>query len=198
MTVSDIESLSPRRRAAVESAGYRVTRWAAGRQVLGQRLMKQRSAGVPGVFLEKWGVGLLPVVAKAEFRLTFGLNEQGMWLQDGSYDLPVAPLERALLHLPALRGFWRQELRQHHFEELRSLVPQAWMMDDTAVPPGAVIHGLGIASWEEWQTFGVRRPVLAAKERVLTEQPEAECLLSAVYERNERLKVVLRTIEAPP
>jgi hypothetical protein len=198
MTVSDIESLLPRRRAAVESAGYRVTRWAAARQILGQRLMKQRSAGVPVVFLEKWGVGLLPVVAKAEFRLTFGVTEQAMWLQSGSHDLPGSPLERALLHLPALRGFWRQELRQHHFDELRSLVPQAWMMDDSAVPPGAVIHSLGITSWEEWQTLGRRRPVLAVKDRVLTEQPEAECLLSAVYERNDRLKVVLRTIEASP
>jgi hypothetical protein len=198
MTVSDIESLPPRRRAVVESAGYRVTRWAAARQVLGQRLMKQRSAGVLGVFLEKWGVGLLPVAAESEMRLTFGLNEQGIWLQGGSHDLPVARLERALLHLPALRGFWRQELRQHHFDELRSLVPQAWMMDDSAVPPGAVIHGLGITSWDEWQTLGGRRPVLAVKDRVLTEQPEEECLLSAVYERNDRLKVVLRTIEASP
>mgnify|MGYP001292017737 CR=1 FL=1 len=198
MTVTDIESLSPRRRAAVESAGYRVTRWAAARHVLGQRLLKQRPAGVPGVFLEKWGVGLLPVVAESQMRLTFGLTEQAIWLQGGSDDLPGAPLERALLHLPALRSFWRQELRQHHFDELRAVVPQAWLMDEAAVPPGAVIHGLGITSWEEWQTLGERRRVLTVKDRVLTEQPEAESLLSAVYERDDRLKVVLRTIEASP
>lgn len=195
MIFTDIQHLSPRSRAAVESAGYRVTRWAAARQVLGQRLMKQRLEARLGEFLERWGAGTLPVESVPELRLGFGVAQDQIWLQGGPLDLP---LERALLHLPALRGFWRQELRQHHFDELRSLVPQAWMMDDSAVPPGAVIHGLGITSWERWLTFGRRRPVLALKDRVLFEQPEAESLLSAVYERNDRLKVVLRTIEAPP
>jgi hypothetical protein len=195
MIFTDIEHLSPRSRAAVESAGYRVTRWAAARQVLGQRLMKQRLEAGLGEFLERWGAGALRVQSVPELRLGFGVAQDQIWLQDGPLDLP---LERGLLHLPALRGFWRKELRQHHFDELRSLVPQAWMMDDSAVPPGAVIHGLGITSWEKWLTFGRRRPVLALKDRVLFEQPEAECLLSAVYGRNDRLKVVLRAIEAPP
>ena len=195
MIFTDIEHLSPRSRTAVESAGYRVTRWAAARQILGQRLIKQRLEAGLGEFLERWGAGALPVESVPELRLGFGVAQDQIWLQGGPLDLP---LERALLHLPALRGFWRQELRQHHFDELRCLVPQAWMMDDSAVPPGAVIHGLGITSWQEWLTFGGRRPVLALKDRVLIEQPQAESLLSAVYERNDRLKVVLRTIEAPP
>jgi hypothetical protein len=105
MIFTDIEHLSPRSRAAVESAGYRVTRWAAARQVLGQRLMKQRLEAGLGEFLERWGAGALPVESVPELRLGFGVAQDQIWLQDGPLDLP---LERALLHLPALRGFWRR------------------------------------------------------------------------------------------
>jgi hypothetical protein len=150
---------------------------------------------VLGEFLERWGAGALPVESAPELRLGFGLAQDQIWLQSGPLGLP---LERALLHLPALRGFWRQELRQHHFDELRAIVPQAWVMDEAPLPPGGVIHDLGITSWYAWQTLGDRQPTLAVKDRVLMEQLVAEARFSAVYERDDAGRVVLRTIEAPP
>lgn len=131
-------------------------------------------------------------------RLSFGLTQDQIWLQGGLNDLPGMPLERALLHLPALRGFWRQELRLHHFDELRAIVPQAWVMDEAAVPPGAVIQGLGITAWDEWRMLQDRKPALVVKERFLMEQPVAERQLQAVYKSDDHGRVVLRTIEAPP
>lgn len=198
MTFTDPEFISPRCRAAVESAGYRVTRWAAAREVLGRRLVKQRLPAALADFLERWGTGEWVWGQATELRLRFGLTQDQIWLQGSPNDLPGMPLERALLHLPALRGFWRQELRQHHFDELRTIVPKAWMMDKTSVPPGAVIHDLGITVWDEWRMFKDREPVLAVEERFLMEQPVADIQIQAVYGSDDRGRVVLRTIEAPP
>lgn len=198
MIFTDPEFVSPRCRAAVESAGYRVKRWAAAREVLGRRLVKQRLPAVLSDFLERWGTGEWVWGQAAELRLSFGLTQDQIWLQGGPNDLPGMPLERALLHLPALRGFWRQELRPHHFDELRTIVSQAWVMDVAAVPPGAVIHGLGITVWDEWRMLKDRKPVLAVEERFLLEQPVAEVQFQAVYGRDDHGRVVLRTIEAPP
>jgi len=198
MTFPDPEFVSPRCRAAVESAGYRVTRWAAAREVLGRRLVKQRLPAALADFLERWGTWEWVWGQAAELRLSFGLTQDQIWLQGGLNDLPGMPLERALLHLPALRGFWRQELRQHHFDELRTIVPQAWVMDETAVPPGAVIHGLGITVWDEWRMLKDRKPSLAVEEHFLMEQPVAEIQFHAVYGSDDHGRVVLRTIEAPP
>ncbi len=198
MTFPDPEFVSPRCRAAVESAGYRVTRWAAAREVLGRRLVKQRLPGALAGFLERWGAGERTRVQAAELRLSFGLTQDQIWLQGGPNDLPGMPLERALLHLPALRGFWRQELRQHHFDELIPIVPQAWVMDEALMPSGAVIHGLGITVWDEWRMLKDRKPSLAVKERFLMEQPVAEIQFQAVYGSDDHGRVVLRTIEASP
>lgn len=198
MTFTDPEFVSPRCRAAVESAGYRVMRWAAAREVLDRRLVKQRLPGDLAGLLERWEAGERMRRQAAELRLSFGLMQDQIWLEGGPNDLPGMPLERALLHLPALRGFWRQELRQHHFDELRNIVPKAWMMDETSVPPGAVIHGLGITVWDEWKMLQDREPVLAVEERFLMEQPVADIQIQAVYESNDHGRVVLRTIEAPP
>jgi hypothetical protein len=46
--------------------------------------------------------------------------------------------------------------------------------------------------------LGDRQPTLAVKDRVLMEQLVAEARFSAVYERDDAGRVVLRTIEAPP
>jgi hypothetical protein len=198
MNFTDPEFVPPHCRAAVESAGYRVTRWAVAREVLGRRLVKQRLPGELAGFLEQWGAGERTRMQAAELRLSFGLTQDQIWLQGGSNDLQGTPLERALLHLPALRGFWRQELRQHHFDELRSMVPQAWVMDETSVPPGTVIHGLGITAWQEWKMLKVRKTALSVEERFLMEQPVADTQFQAVYGSDNLGRVVLRTIEAPP
>jgi hypothetical protein len=119
-------------------------------------------------------------------------------------------LEQALLHLPALRPFWRQELRLQHFEALRTLVPQAWLLDSAQVPPGAVIQGLGSVSWEktklkqgpEWKIQDPKGMVredlplaLAVRDSILTRRPASNVILNARYGRNDAGQVVLRTIE---
>ncbi len=50
-------------------------------------------------------------------------------------------LALALLHHPLLEEFWEAEMGQH-FAVLRSLVPPAWVVDPSPVPPHAEISGL--------------------------------------------------------
>jgi hypothetical protein len=85
---------------------------------------------------------------EAPSELTFGLDDAGV-LRLVSGALTQVPLERALLHLPALRAFWRQELRESHWLSLRALVPPAWFLDAEIIPPGAVIAGLQAADWPQ-------------------------------------------------
>ncbi|MGV3661938.1 MAG: hypothetical protein ACO1TE_17250 [Prosthecobacter sp.] len=129
------------------------------------------------------------------FQITFGLLGNKLWWCDG---LAGRPLEQALLHLPALRGFWRQELRLTHFEALKTIVPRAWVKDETAVPPGAVIHGLDIPAWDHLQRLEARIPSVVAHGRFITEQAVPETRINAFYQRDDQRRVVLRSIEALP
>ncbi len=199
--------LSRSQRAAVESAGYRVVRWAAAREVLQTRVEKGRIAGPVGEFLTHW-MSLAPTHEDdAELWLSF---DDELKLAGGGAVLARSPLERAFLHLPALRPFWRQELRQQHFDALRILIPQAWLLDPAQVPPGAVIQGLGSVSWEqarqkperEWEIQDPKGLVrkdgslgMAGRESILTAASTTGVLLNARYGRNEAGQVVLRTIE---
>ncbi|MBL9143033.1 MAG: hypothetical protein JNM99_05055 [Verrucomicrobiaceae bacterium] len=63
-----------------------------------------------------------------------------------------------LLHLPALREFWRKELRAHRAALLQRVLPRAWPLDPASLPPGAVISGLNLSSWSQL-------PDLLAKDR---------------------------------
>ena len=68
---------------------------------------------------------------------------------DAGNDLAFShPTWQALLHLPALRDFWTAELRASHHAHLLQVIPHAWCMDPTPLPPGSVIAGLGITSWD--------------------------------------------------
>ncbi|MEY4484167.1 MAG: hypothetical protein RL693_1619, partial [Verrucomicrobiota bacterium] len=64
-------------------------------------------------------------------------------------DIANAPIWPALLHLRPLRPFWEQQLRRNHLESLMERVPHAWMLDPAPLPPGAVIPGLELASWQK-------------------------------------------------
>lgn len=64
----------------------------------------------------------------------------------------------ALLHLPALRGFWERVLRRARFERLCRLMPEAWFLDPVALPPGAVLPVLHSTSWHDFvRRFHARR-----------------------------------------
>lgn len=195
-------------REAVESAGYRVMRWLAAREVLQARVTKGRITGALGGFLTHW-LSVAPAHA-SDGELWLSFDQLKLQLAGGSVWLAKSPLERALLHLPALRSFWRQELRLQHFEALRALVPQAWLLDSAEVPPGAVIQGLGTVSWQqtqqqagqEWEiqdSRGMLRETwpddLAARDSIITARPASNVVLNARYGRNDAGQVILRSIE---
>ena len=59
------------------------------------------------------------------------------------------PLWLALLRLRPLHGFWERALRRSRMSRLLLLLPDAWLLDPTPLPPGAVIPRLEIAAWSE-------------------------------------------------
>jgi hypothetical protein len=167
-------------------------------------------AGALGEFLTHW-LALAPAPAAGEeLWLSFDHASDELKLAGGSTTLATSALEHALLHLPALRSFWSQELRQQHFAALRALVPRAWLLDAATVPPGAVIQGLGTVSWEQTQRkLGQDLEIQDAKGLVLKDWPLAlaargsvlthrkpAAKLNATYGRTDKAQMVLRTIEA--
>lgn len=207
--------LSRKQREAVASAGYRILRWSAARKILQARVSKARIAEPLGSFLAHW-MALAPTSeVGAELWLSFDYvqEQDDITLTAGSAPLASSPLEQALLHLPALRSFWSQELRRQHFEALQSLVPKAWFLDGAEIPPGAVIQGLDAVSWQhpqlrggqEWKLQGpgglIRQDLqaaLAARDRVLSLKASAGIKLNVLYGRNDKQQVVVRSLEASP
>lgn len=194
-------------RESLESAGYRIVRWMAAREVLQARVTKGRIAGTLGEFLTHWLSLASPDEAVDELWLSF---DHELKLNGGNAGLATSPLERALLHLPALRSFWSQELRRQHFAALRALVPQAWLLDPAGVPPGAVIQGLGAPSWAhtsdldgEIHNLRGRLPenrdaALASRDSIWIARPSGGVKLNARYGRDVKAQVVLRSLEAAP
>jgi hypothetical protein len=62
-------------------------------------------------------------------------------------------LALALFHHHLLQEFWRENLSRRHFELLRKLIPQSWIMDPAPLPPGAVLDGprVGGRSLNDWR-----------------------------------------------
>lgn len=172
---------------AVASAGYRLARWQSAREVLGHRVAKKRLPEALQTFLEKWMPRLENTEEALEVR--FEGREDEIWLVEGG--LVSSAAERALLHLPALRSFWAQELRQAHFEALRQSVPQAWFADDAVIPPGAVIAGLGVADWS------LARDVVR-QEKLFVRVKEATWAAKAVFHRDAKGQIVLRDWQGMP
>lgn len=50
----------------------------------------------------------------------------------------------ALIHHPALAGYWRDRLGEDDVAFLRNIVPPTWVVDPAPVPPHAVIPGLTV------------------------------------------------------
>lgn len=190
MTHPLLDTLSRPHRSAVESAGYRTSRWSQARLVLDRRIEKQRLPDGLREFLNRWSCEAPPVPAAEDLRLTFGLNSDRLFLRDGSA-LAERPLERALLHLPALKSFWRQEMRGEHCSALLDLVAKAWIHDQAAIPPGAIIHGLNTADWPAPGSAGLHE-----SDSLLTEVLAADLTFDAIYQLNEKGRIVLRSIEA--
>jgi hypothetical protein len=79
-----------------------------------------------------------------------------------------APLWLALLRLRPLRSVWESVLRRDHFETLLQVFPDAWLLDPSPLPPGAVIPRLELSRWGEFpaRQNGNERYVIAASRTV--------------------------------
>ena len=108
-------------------------------------------------------------------------------------DAGVSPRLLALLHLPALRGFWDRALRRSHFGRLRRVLPRAWFVTADPPPVGTVVPRLGITSWDRLpisKSF-LRVPV-AAGEVVIEDVKAADARpIVAEYEHADG-RVILR------
>lgn len=191
-----LDSLPRPLRDAVNSAGYRVLRWAAARQVLQNRTAKGRFSGEVGRFLTRWlPVGSIPPPT-TPLELLFTITVDHIHLTGGNVAFTTEPVEQALLHLPALRTFWCRELRGSHFTGLKTMVPPAWIRDPAPVPPGAVIHGLGVTGWDDLdQPEGHGR---SWPKDVLIAPKSDGTRINVRYGRNDKDQVVPRSVEALP
>ncbi|MEZ5384549.1 MAG: hypothetical protein R3F13_03430 [Prosthecobacter sp.] len=190
MTSPSPDFLPPAHLSAVKSAGYRTIRWRNARNVLDRRVGKQRLSSGLNEFLNRWSRAVPPASESEGLRLQFGVSSERLFLQNGAA-LAESALERALLHLPALKSFWRQELRQDHYAALLSLVSKAWIHDPAEIPPGAVIQGLNTAEWPAPGEEGLHE-----RDSVLSEIVTADLTFDAIYQMDEKGRVVLRSIEA--
>jgi hypothetical protein len=80
---------------------------------------------------------------------------------------PKAYLEEklwwAILWMKPLEDWWRKELGEGFFRELRALVPRAWPLRPMELPPEGVLPELGIQSWSELEGFSQKARDLVIK-----------------------------------
>lgn len=138
--------------------GHEILLWqSAARQLLAW-MDKGRFTGETGAFLHRWRPQNEPAAVPPEGPFTLLLHErpEGWRLSQSSLGWVNDPVWAAFLHLPALRSSWSALLRASHLEHLRRMLPQAWLLDDTPLPPGSVIAGLEIPAWSRLPGLGKR------------------------------------------
>ena len=69
----------------------------------------------------------------------------------------------ALFWMKPLEEWWRKELGEGYFKELRALVPRAWPLRPMELPPEGVLPELGIQSWSELEGFSQKARELVVK-----------------------------------
>ena len=69
----------------------------------------------------------------------------------------------ALFWMKPLEVWWRKELGEGYFKELRGLVPRAWALRPIDLPPEGVLPELGIQSWSELDGFSQKARELVVK-----------------------------------
>lgn len=80
---------------------------------------------------------------------------------------PKAYLEEklwwALFWMKPLEEWWKKELGEGYFRDLRALVPRAWPLRPVQLPPEGVLPELEIHRWEELENFSQRARDLVIK-----------------------------------
>lgn len=90
------------------------------------------------------------------------------WSSDVSMEAPPkAFLEEklwwALFWMKPLEDWWRKELGEGYFRDLRALVPRAWPLRPVELPPEGVLPELDIQRWGELESFSQRARDLVIK-----------------------------------
>lgn len=69
----------------------------------------------------------------------------------------------ALLWNRNLREFWRQELGQSFFDQLKRLIPCTWVVDPAPLPPHGAIPDLNLTDWRQLAELSQRERELVLK-----------------------------------
>jgi hypothetical protein len=69
----------------------------------------------------------------------------------------------ALFWMKPLEDWWRKELGEGYFRDLRAIVPRAWPLRPMNLPPEGVLPELEIHRWEELENFSQRARDLVIK-----------------------------------
>jgi len=69
----------------------------------------------------------------------------------------------ALFWIQPLEEWWKKELGEGYFRDLRALVPRAWPLRPVDLPPEGVLPELNIQRWEELERFSQRARDLVIK-----------------------------------
>jgi hypothetical protein len=69
----------------------------------------------------------------------------------------------ALFWIKPLEDWWRKELGEGYFRDLRALVPRAWPLRPMELPPEGVLPELEIQSWLDLENFSQRARDLVIK-----------------------------------
>lgn len=69
----------------------------------------------------------------------------------------------AIFWMRPLEDWWKKELGEGYFRDLRALVPRAWPLRPLELPPEAVLPELEIHRWEDLEAFSQRARDLVVK-----------------------------------
>ncbi len=69
----------------------------------------------------------------------------------------------ALLWNRNLHNFWRQELSERFFNQLKKIIPYTWLVDPTPLPPHAAIPELNLTDWSQLKTMSQKERDLILK-----------------------------------
>lgn len=179
--------------------GYELRLFHTAAEALRQRVAKARLTPELNIFLPPWLPESTQPWPEGRFRLLLGESGTGCQLLGASTPDLIAPHWAALLHLPALRGHWQSHLRAAHGEHLRERWPQAWLLDPTPLPPGAVIAGLGITGWDQLRETGADYAIHVAAGKVtpLAAGEPASAWQEKLVHAQQRPGAVLSRIQAP-
>ena len=69
----------------------------------------------------------------------------------------------ALFWFPQLAEFWRRELGDRYFQDLKKAIPFTWLLDPSPLPPHAAIPRLDIYDWKQLAGFSQKERDLILK-----------------------------------